>query len=304
MAQKIAAFLNDDSGTLKNTDDRQLQARIRHAFEGKGYMLDFFVASGKDLIGIIEEKAAAPNYDILLVAGGDGTVSFAAAQAFKHDKILAALPAGTMNLFARSLAMPLDLVEAIDALASGNERRVDIATANGRPFVHQFSIGLHPDTISRRKAYDYRSRIGKIVASVRAYFDAVAHMPLYHLTVTRGETVTRHKVSQLSVSNNLFGANRPPFAEKPDGGVLGLYMAGDLTRQQALALGADAILGQMDQNEDLMTGKLCAVRLDFSKMPGKAKCALDGELLPLSRTVEIKIHPGALRVLAPAIAGM
>src|SRR5690606_18763132 len=112
--------------------------------------------------------AAAPDVDVVLAGGGDGTVSAAAGALMETGKALAVLPAGTMNLFARGLGIPLDLEDAVAALATGTVRAVDIATVNGRPFIHQFSVGLHSELIQRREAMSYSSRPGKIRASVMA----------------------------------------------------------------------------------------------------------------------------------------
>ncbi|MEI2616627.1 MAG: hypothetical protein V9F06_03155 [Thermomicrobiales bacterium] len=63
---------------------------------------------------------------------------------FKHEMPLAVLPGGTMNLFARSLQHPAQpRCRARSHWPGARSVAVDIATANGRPFVHQFSVGLH-----------------------------------------------------------------------------------------------------------------------------------------------------------------
>ena len=85
-------------------------------------------------------------------------------------KALAILPAGTMNLFARSLGIPLTLDAAVQSFADGKVQAVDIATANGQPFVHQFSIGMHAKLVHLREKMDFGSRLGKIRASARAAY--------------------------------------------------------------------------------------------------------------------------------------
>src|SRR5690606_6356295 len=106
--------------------------------------------------------------------GGDGTISAAAGVCFRHGKALGVLPAGTMNLAARTLRMPLDLEEAIAAIAGGRFYNVDIATANGRPFVHQFSVGLHARLVQAREKIHYSNRWQKMFASGRAIVEAVS----------------------------------------------------------------------------------------------------------------------------------
>ena len=70
-----------------------------------------------------------------------------------------------MNLFARALGVPLELDQAVRALALASPRAVDIGTMNGRPFVHQYSVGLQAKVVKNRKVYEYSSKLGKIWAS-------------------------------------------------------------------------------------------------------------------------------------------
>src|SRR5690606_15546939 len=123
---------------------------------------------GKDVVSALEKAAVAKGVDVVMAGGGDGTVSAAAAALMDTGRTLAILPAGTMNLFARGLGIPLALEEAVSAFAHGRPHDVDVASANGRPFVHQFSIGMHPDLVERREQASYASKLGKIRASAAA----------------------------------------------------------------------------------------------------------------------------------------
>ena len=109
-------------------------------------------------------KAAASRADVVLAGGGDGTISAAAAALMGKKKALAILPAGTMNLFARSLGIPLSLDAAVEAFADGEVRAVDVASANGRPFIHQFSIGMHAKMVRHARQHGIRLAPGKDAA--------------------------------------------------------------------------------------------------------------------------------------------
>ena len=84
---------------------------------------------------------------------------------------LGLLPLGTLNHFARDLAIPTDLDEAAKLIASGVERRVDVAEMNGRIFINNSAIGLYPlmviDRDVQRKRFGRSKRLAMIVASVR-----------------------------------------------------------------------------------------------------------------------------------------
>ncbi|TIS12634.1 MAG: diacylglycerol kinase family lipid kinase, partial [Mesorhizobium sp.] len=126
------------------------------------------IVAGGEIATALEKAIAMRNVDVVLAGGGDGTVSTAASLLMNKKKALAILPAGTMNLFARSLGIPQTLEAALKAFTDAEVKAVDMATANGRPFVHQFSIGMHARMVQLREKMDFGSRLGKMRASVRA----------------------------------------------------------------------------------------------------------------------------------------
>ena len=81
---------------------------------------------------------------LLIVGGGDGTISAAAGALAGTGTALGILPLGTLNHFARDLGIPLDLDEAALTIARGKERRVDVAEMNGRTFINNSAVGLYP----------------------------------------------------------------------------------------------------------------------------------------------------------------
>ena len=62
---------------------------------------------------------------LLIVGGGDGTISAAASALVGTETSLGILPLGTLNHFARDLGIPTELEEAAKLIAAGNERQVE-----------------------------------------------------------------------------------------------------------------------------------------------------------------------------------
>src|SRR4051794_19856397 len=106
-AMRYIGVFNRDGGTFRTMDMDDFARRAVEIFSSRGLTLEARVVEGGALVA--ELKRAARDADILLAGGGDGTVSAAAAIAYEKGIPLAVLPAGTMNLFARSLSMPLNL---------------------------------------------------------------------------------------------------------------------------------------------------------------------------------------------------
>ena len=128
------------------------------------------VRSGADLASTLD-TVAADGHDLVVVGGGDGTVSFAAGFFAGTGTVLGVLPLGTANDLARTLDIPANLDAACVALADGKVVDIDLGRANGQPFLNVASVGLSvgvTESLSPR----LKRRLGPLaygVAAIRAY---------------------------------------------------------------------------------------------------------------------------------------
>ena len=99
------------------------------------------VLSGADLAGTLD-RVLADGHDLVVVGGGDGTVSYAAGRVAGTNVVLGVLPLGTANDFARTLEIPNNLAEACATVAEGKVVDIDLGRANGEPFLNVASVGL------------------------------------------------------------------------------------------------------------------------------------------------------------------
>ena len=129
------------------------------------------VLSGADL-AVTLDRVVADGHDLVVVGGGDGTVTFAAGRLAGTNVVLAVLPLGTANDFARTLEIPSDLAAACAAVAEGKVVDIDLGQANGEPFLNVASVGL---SVAVTKALSPRLKryIGPLAYSV-ATFQAYA----------------------------------------------------------------------------------------------------------------------------------
>lgn len=128
------------------------------------------VLTGAELPGILDLLVAG-GHDLVVVGGGDGTVSCAAGRLAGTGIVLGVLPLGTANDLARTLEIPGDLAGACAALAGGKVVDIDLGRANGQPFLNVASVGLSvgvTETLSPRLK-KYLGPVAYAVAAVRAY---------------------------------------------------------------------------------------------------------------------------------------
>jgi diacylglycerol kinase family enzyme len=271
---------------------------MREILEGAGHQLDVEIV-GADRIGPALQDAASGPADVVIAGGGDGTISGAAAALMGKDKALAVLPAGTMNLFARSLGIPLSLEPAVEAFADGMLRPVDMASANGHPFIHQFSIGMHAKMVGMRDSMEFRSRWGKMRASFKAALATVLDPPSLKVSLRIGEAEMLTRTTGIGFTNNLFGEGHLPYADDPDGGVLGIYVTVASERSQLLRFFLHMARGRWRDNPHVEIHETESAVLRIMSRAGKRRCVVDGELMPLQRETRFEIHKKALNVLVP-----
>ncbi|HEV7276695.1 MAG TPA: diacylglycerol kinase family protein [Devosiaceae bacterium] len=293
--------LNRDGGSFREMDLAAFAADAERVFAENGHTIECRLVSGENLRTELEDAAGDARADGLVVGGGDGSVSAAAEVAFRRDVLLAVLPAGTMNLFARSLKVPLELQDALRALAKGSPGRADIATANGKPFVHQYSVGVHPRLVRVRESFHYHGRLGKIAASIRAIALAVTRPPRFDVEIELPDRILRQNASNISVSNNLLGPGHIPHADQLDRGVLGVYVVKPMGTMAMARFCVSVLIGSWKGSPLVTEQQVKRVRLRFPHRKSSAQAIIDGELVPLETTIDIATHPGGLRVLMPAV---
>lgn len=296
---RAIAILNRDGGTFKTTDIDQFAAHLRSRFDDAGHSLAIRTVSAERVSSSLHEAAACDQYNTVIAGGGDGTISTAAGIAWRFGKTLGVLPAGTMNLFARSLGVPLEIHQAADCLANATAECCDIATANGRPFVHHFSVGLQPKIVKERDSTPHRSRFDKIITGIRVTLGLFSRPPSFRARLDLdGETIVR-RLSILAVSNNPYGEGHIPYADRLDGGVLGVYHAGVLNARANIRLAADLTVGSWSFNPDFKVGTASVLHAEFFGKKRTSKATLDGELIDLDTSIVFRIHAGELCVLKP-----
>ena len=295
---RVHAVFNRDGGTFRTMDMEEYCRSAKSVFADAGTDFTCEIVEGKEIERALKVAAGKEKLDAILAGGGDGTISAAAGICWREGMPLGVVPAGTMNLFARSLQLPLDVHEVLTVLAQGSIKNADIATANGRPYIHQYSVGLHSRMVRLRNSYKFKSRWGKMRASVHAAVQAMLDPPVFDAVATIDGKGEHFRTSAISVANNHFGADPLLFAESLSGGELGIYIAGAMRPAGVAKLVFDILRGKLKESPAVTEFGARRLNLHFPKMPRKAKAVMDGELLPLERDVEIELHAGELKILA------
>jgi diacylglycerol kinase family enzyme len=110
----------------------------------------------------LAQGAAGSGTDVVVVLGGDGTLNEAANGLAGTGTALAPLPGGSTNVFARTLGLPDDPVEAtgvmLDALARRSIRRVGLGSVNDRFFLFHVGLGFDAAVVARVERREFLKR--------------------------------------------------------------------------------------------------------------------------------------------------
>lgn len=109
----------------------------------------------------IVAQCVAEGYPLVILGGGDGSISASMDSFADRPVALGLLPLGTANSFARTLGIPVDLARAVDVIASGKLVDVDLGRINGACFANGAAIGL-PSTIARVVPHNLKKIAGRL----------------------------------------------------------------------------------------------------------------------------------------------
>lgn len=124
---------------------------------------------------------------VVVAAGGDGTLMNIAQALIGTESALGILPCGTMNVFARELGIGShQYSRALKAIRQGHEERIDIFTANGRPFLQMAGIGADAEII-RRITPTMKRRLGAAAHIVTGWQLMNEELPELTLRTNLGE---------------------------------------------------------------------------------------------------------------------
>ncbi len=136
--------------------------------------------------------ATADGTDVVVVLGGDGTLNEAANGLAGSDTALAPLPGGSTNVFARTIGLPDDPIEAtgvlLDALARHAVRRVGLGSVNGRYFLFHVGIGFDAAVVAQ---VERRSSLKRYASHALFVYAAITSW-LRHNDSTRPRFAVRH----------------------------------------------------------------------------------------------------------------
>lgn len=295
-AREILVCVNRSSGSAARSDKEADE--IRAAFDAAGLAARVELLPGGE-IAERAKMAVDEGAELLVVGGGDGSISGAAGVLAGSKTRLGILPLGTLNHFARDLGIPPDLTEAAKLIASGKARNIDVAEVNGRVFVNNSAIGLYPLMVLDRELQQKRlgrsKRLAMLVASART----LVRFNHYRLTLTVNDEQARIDTPLLFVGNNDYRIDlgAPGHRESLEDGRLSVFVMRKKTRRGLIAASVRALFNRA--RPDDMVSLEDVQRLQVGSRRSHLVISVDGEVESVNAPLDYRVRKGALRVIAP-----
>ena len=282
----------------------KFRALVEECVQRKGWGNTLWLeTSVEDPGGAVTRQAVAAHVDLVIAAGGDGTIRVVADALAQTGIPLGLIPAGTGNLLARNLDLPLEEVDAIEVALSGQIRQVDlvkITVDNRAPEHFAVMAGIGIDAVIMDETDEgLKDKVGSAAYFVAAA-KALGRLPVRMTVQLDGNRPVRRRAMLCVIGNvGTLRANLTLIpGARPDDGLLDVYIASPRRFRHwvKIALRLMTRRAKKDDQVDQHTGT--RVRI---KIHGKDNYQLDGDVIAEATTLDAEIQPGALAICVPAV---
>ncbi|MBB5981751.1 diacylglycerol kinase family protein [Kribbella solani] len=287
---------------IKVGDGVAFRRKVTRALAVRGYEEPLWLETRVDDAGqAMAKQAIEHESDLVLVAGGDGTVRVVCATLAHTGIPVGVIPAGTGNLLARNLHIPLDLDDALERILEGRDRRIDLVRVHGDEldtdrFAVMAGLGLDAAIISDAPPH-LKKQIGWTAYLVSAAKNVNHPSVRVTITLDDAEPIER-RVRTVVVGNvGMLQANIPLLPDaRPDDGLLDVVVIAPrrVTQWPIVLWRLMTRTNRSDMYLERFTGHKVEIHaaVDVQRQ-------LDGDPIGPGRYLATEIEPGALTARVP-----
>jgi diacylglycerol kinase family enzyme len=293
-SSRALVLVNRDAGAVLENSSSLAQS-IEQAFGAAGVSARVRFVPAGELTGAFRAAAAAANGEppeLIVIAGGDGTINALLPQLMDTSVRTAILPLGTLNLIGRDLGLSGALEADAAAIAGGGDVRIDIVSVNGRPFHSNAGLGFFT-TMARerqlaRRRFPFSRKLGFAWAAIRT---VLTTSPIEIECRAAGEVTHATADAVLVTNNRFFGAGWT--RRRLDEGVLEVHLLKATGLAGRLRAAVAVMRGAWRELPSLTTVAATEVVIRRRRRT-RVRVAMDGELVVLD-------NPLVFRVMARAV---
>ena len=244
--------------------------------------------------GELADEAATKNFDVIVAAGGDGTINEVAGKVLKHKKILGILPLGSGNGLARFLKISKNLRYALSIINNFNVDEIDTAEFNNKCFFNLAGMGFDAHLSAVFSKDKKRGLSGYVKLGFKEVFNYKAQT--YQINID-GTEYTR-KAFAISIANSSQYGNDvyiAPHASVKDG-LLDVCIIKPFPILKLPVLGYVMLRGKAETSDmiEIIKGKNIKITRETA-----GAVHVDGEPLQMGTEIEAVVNPLSLKVIVP-----
>ena len=249
----------------------------------------------------LARKAAAEGYDVVIAAGGDGTIN-EVAQGLVHTPVkLGFLPVGTTNVLAREFKVPLNYEDALAYLPQAESHPIDLGRVNQRYFLLMAGVGYDAEILMRVNK-QLKTVAGKLAVFTSGVENLFYHKPFalkLRFEDAQGRRFRlKRTVMQIFISNASTYATDYKIADQAvmDDGLLELHIFKSKRFRDTFYSLISLLLRRHKEWVDFEHHSIRKLRI-LARKPVPVQ--IDGDLIGYT-PISVEIVPRALHILAPA----
>jgi diacylglycerol kinase (ATP) len=293
-ARRIRVLVNPHAGAKGGIPtNRATVEDVKAVMERNGLGDDLVVTASVEEAVTVSRDAVSQGYDVVVAAGGDGTIEPIASQLLGTRTALGILPLGSWMNIARMLGVSHDLDEAAALIAAGAVRTIDVGEARGQLFFEGGSVGLNAAVFAEAHRID--DETGRFRALGSALWVLLRYRPP-RMILQLDDRVLTTRALAVSVANGPYtglGFTVSPDALLDDG-LLDVVIFSRFSRTELIRHFGAIAFGRRRYTAKTTTYRSRSVRVDgVHPLP----CRADAHDLG-GTPVEFTVRPRALRVIA------
>lgn len=279
---------------------QQLFEQACQAMDGLPFPVDAHAVEDPEQLEATVERALAKGPELVILGGGDGTISGLVDLLVGKDVVLGVLPLGTANSFCRTLGIPLDVPGAVEVLKSGTPRRIDLGMIDNDYFANAATLGIAPK-IAETVPHNLKKVLGRAGYLTWAAYQFLKFRP-FPMTVEvlsgqdRAGPRTIRCVEVRIANGRFHGGQEMMETAEIDSGEIVVECVRGRFKQRLVTNWVANVLRLKERRDDVIEFHGKAIRLTSDK---PRAVSIDGEVLAHT-PVTVRVAEDAIAVMAPA----
>jgi YegS/Rv2252/BmrU family lipid kinase len=277
----------------------EIRSAVDRHFQGRGWTSEIYETTGEENVAEITRQACERGFDLVVAAGGDGTVAGVVNGLMQSSTPLGILPVGTGNGLARALAIPLDLDGSLELLTGEHQLlAIDAMQVGEEYYILNISAGISARAM-RKTPPEVKRRFGMLAYVWTIVGEALGfQLRRFNLSIDGHQVQVR--AAEVLVSNGApLQEDSPLLGRREDygDGKFDIFVITARSVADYLRIFWDLVRGPTNRKTDLrhLTMKE-SLRIEAVGRPQPVQA--DGEMVGHT-PVEVRLIPGPVQVIVP-----